>query len=57
METLLDTLTSLPLSLKKEYESSIEKRIPSMGTETRINKPFIHLNPLLSFIDYGLIEH
>ena len=56
VETLLDTLTSLPLSLKKEYESSIEKRIPSIRAETQINELFILLNPLLSFIDYSLIE-
>ena len=65
VETLLDTLTSLPLALKKEYESSIEKAlkkeyessiekcIPSMA---QVNKVFIRLNPLLSFIDYSLIE-
>ena len=29
-----------------------------MSTETQIEKLFIiHLNPLTSFIDYGLIEH
>ena len=56
VQKLLDTLTSLPLSLKKEYESSIEKRIPSMRAETQINELFILLNPLLSFIDYTLIE-
>ena len=65
VETLLDTLTSLPLALKKEYESSIEKAlkkeygssiekcIPNMA---QVNKLFIRLNPLLSFIDYSLIE-
>ena len=65
VETLLDTLTRLPLALKKEYESSIEKVlkkeyessiekcIPSMA---QVNKVFIRLNPLLSFIDYSLIE-
>ena len=56
VEKLLDTLTSLPLSLKKEYESSVVRHISNMN-EMEINKLFtIHLNPLLSFIDYGLIE-
>ena len=59
VQILLDTLTSLPLSLRREYKSSIAKNIPSMSTETQIEKMFIiiHLNPLTSFIDYGLIEH
>ena len=28
-----------------------------MRTETQVNELFIHLNPLTSFIDYGLIEY
>jgi hypothetical protein len=55
---LLNKLTQLPLSLRKEYESSISKRIHGMRSETQINDLFIvHLNPLTSFIDYGLIEY
>ena len=58
VQTLLDKLTGLPLSLRKEYESSIAKQISNMRTETQINNLFIvHLNPLTSFIDYGLIEY
>ena len=57
VQKLLDQLTRLPLSLRTEYESSIVKRIPSMRTETKVNELFIHLNPLTSFIDYGLIEY
>ena len=58
MEKLLDTLTSLPLSLKKEYESSIVRHVSNIMNEKEINKLFtVHLNPLLSFIDYGLIEY
>ena len=57
---LLNKLTQLPLSLRKDYESSITKRIEfhGMRTETPINDLFIiHLNPLISFLDYGLIEY
>ena len=57
VQKLLNQLTRLPLSLRREYESSIVKRIPSMRTETQVNELFIHLNPLTSFIDYGLIEY
>ena len=57
VQTLLANLTGLPLSLRKEYESSIAKRMRRMRTETQVNELFIHLNPLTSFIDYGLIEY
>ena len=57
MQELLNQLTRLPLSLRKEYESSISKRIPSMRAETQISELFLHLNPLTSFIDYGLIDY
>ena len=58
VETLLDTLTSLPPLLRREYASSIEKKISFMRKETRVDLLFVeHLNPLISFIDYGLIEH
>ena len=56
VKQLLDTLTSLPLTLKKEYESSITKSIHDLRVETQVDEVFIHLNPLISFIDYGLIE-
>ena len=55
---LLNKLTQLPLSLRKEYESSIPKRIHGMRTETQIDDLFIfHLNDLSSFMDYGLIDY
>ena len=57
MQKLLNQLTRLPLSLRKEYESSISKRIRRMRAETQIDELFIHLNPLTSFIDYGLIDY
>ena len=57
VQGLLDKLTSLPVSLKKEYESSIAMPLPNMRAEININELFVHLNPLTSFIDYGLIEH
>ena len=58
VQKLLNQLMQLPLSLRKEYESSIKKGIPSMRTETEVNELFIvHLNPLTSFIDYGLVEY
>ena len=58
VKEVLSKITGLPLLLKKEYESSIEKRIHGMRTETQIDDLFIvHLNSFSSFIDYGLVEH
>ena len=57
VKILIDTLTSLPLSLKREYESSITKCVPDMRKEEQVRDLFFHLNPLISFIDYSLIEH
>ena len=54
VQKLLNQLTQLPLSLRREYESSIVKHISSMSTVTQIH---IYLNPLTSYIDYGLIEY
>ena len=55
---VLSKLTGLPLSLRKEYESSIEKRIERMRKETQIDDLFIfHLKPLSSFMDFRLIEY
>ena len=57
VKTIIDALTSLPLSLKREYESTIAKYVPDMRKEEQIEDLFFHLNPLIPFIDYGLIEH
>ena len=54
VKEILNQLTRLPLSLRREYESSITEHMPSMRTETQVDELFIHLNPLTSFIDYGL---
>ena len=57
VKEILNQLMHLPLSLRREYESSIAERIPSMRTEKQVNELFIHLRPLTSFLDYGLIEY
>ena len=57
VKILIDTLTCLPLSLKREYASSIAKQVPDMRKEEQVEDLFFHLNPLISFIDYGLVEH
>ena len=55
-EFLLE-LTLLPVTLKKEYERSVLKRLKSMREEEQVIGLFLHLNPLFTFLDYGLLEH
>ena len=51
---ILDALADLPVQLINEYEDAI-KVTPSF--QVCIRKLFIHLNPHLSFIDYGLLDY
>ena len=54
---ILNNLTLLPLKLKKEYDKPIQKILPALKEQKSINELFCRLNPLLSFIDYALLEH
>ena len=54
---VLRILTLLPVKLKKEYDKAIQGMLPTLSCQQRINELFFHLNPLLSFIDYGLLEY
>jgi hypothetical protein len=55
--TVVNSLTLLPLKLKKEYEKAIQELLPFFSNKEGIDKLFFRLNPLLSFLDYGLLEH
>ena len=55
--TVIDSLTSLPTKLKKEYEKTIIEALPPLSKEETIQKLFFQLNPLFSFIDYGLLQY
>ena len=55
--TIIDSLTSLPMKLKKEYEKAITEALPFLEKKETVQKLFFHLNPLFSFIDYGLLEY
>ena len=52
--TIINSLTLLPLKLRKEYEKAIQDLLPSFLNEESI---IFHLNPLFSFLDYGLLEY
>ena len=55
---LLNTLTSLPLKYRNEYEKAIQTKLPTLSHHQSINELFCGLvNPLVSFLDYGLLDH
>lgn len=55
---LLHCLTLLPISLKKEYETSIHSVLPVLtNTVDNTTNFMIRLNPLMSFLDYGLLAY
>ena len=55
--TVINSLTLLPTKLKKEYEKAITESLSSFIQKRTIQELFFHLNPLFSFIDYGLLEY
>ena len=54
---LLRALTMLPVSLRKEYESSIQQMLPTLEGKNTITELFLRLSPLFVFVDYGLLHH
>ena len=59
VETLLQSLTTLPIYFKREYETAIQKLLPEVEVEGKKTIPelFFRLNPLFTFIDYNLPEY
>ena len=55
--TVINSLTLLPLKLRKEYEKAIQELLPFFSNKEGIDKLFFRLNPLFSFLDYGLLEY
>ena len=55
VEMIIHSLTTLPPTLKGECEL-IAKSMPTMGKEKQVNDLICLLNPLFSFMDFGLIE-
>ena len=54
---MLAELTLLPIECCKEYENSIQKMLPKLEKSARVRILFNRLNPLFTFIDYGLLHH
>ena len=57
VDDVLTELTLLPIECRKEYESLIQQKLPMLEESTRITTLFNRLNPLFTFIDYGLLQH
>ena len=57
VDDVLTELTLLPIECCKEYESLIQQKLPILEESTRITTLFNRLNPLFTFIDYGLLQH
>ena len=57
VDRLLQALTLLPLTLRKQYESTIQSMLPELENREVIRNIFHRLNPLLTFIDYKLLQH
>ena len=57
VQELLNSLTLLPFELLQEYDEKIVKKLPDLLGEKEVSYIFIHLNPLVSFLDYGLIKY
>ena len=55
--TFIDSLTLLPMKLRKEYERAIRDSLSPFVQKRTMQELFFHLNPLFSFIDYGLLEY
>jgi hypothetical protein len=57
VDDVLAELTLLPIECCKEYENLIQQKLPLLEESTRITTLFNRLNPLFTFIDYGLLQH
>ena len=56
-DSVLQSLTMLPIALKGRYESKIQELLPKLEAKEKIHALFRYLNPLFTFIDYDLLRH
>ena len=57
VDQVLRALTKLPLTFRKEYESTIQCMLPELEKRQVIHNLFYRLNPLFTFVDYKLLHH
>ena len=56
-ETLVDSLTLLPIALRGEYKKFVFENLEALEKAESIRRIFHHLNLHFTFIDYHLLEH
>ena len=56
-DELLRVVSMLPIDVKNEYESLIQQKIRVFLGSKTIFEVLLHLSPLFTFIDYGLLDH
>ena len=54
---ILQSVTLLPTRISQEYKPAISEIFPDLRRETTISDIFYHLNPLVNFLGYGLLEY
>ena len=57
IDSILHSLTKLPLPLRSTYEVPILKMLPDLERKKNIDLLFYRLNPLFTFIDCELLAH
>ena len=58
VDMVLDSLTTLPMFLRPQYENPLQERLSMFESTTSFSQLFRRLDPLLTFIDYpGLLSH
>ena len=57
VDQVLRALTKLPLTFRKEYESTIQSMLSELEKREVIRNLFYCLNPFFTFIDYELLQH
>ena len=54
---ILMSMTLLPMGIRPEYKPAIRDLFPQLRGELTIIGLFYHLNPLMDFLGYGLIQY
>ena len=55
---LIRSLSLLPYDIEQEYKQTITEKLPDLHKEEEVSDIFcLYINPLVSFMDYGLTKH
>lgn len=58
VDMILDSLTTLPLFLRPQYENPVQGKLSNLENLTSVGRLFRRLDPLLRYIDHpGLLNH